>query len=158
MLGLKAAVENHIRKHQKKPAVAIVSCSTLWPRMNVCSAAPKVEWAHAVSTRFRQQGVCQGRRLNLCGHFHRDARLLGARCCANCPSLRQQSCGIVARIAFWKSSVQMRRPLLSGAVRRAGCRYAHNCCRLRLRWAAIADRVRSRAALVVAAQSVFQPV
>jgi hypothetical protein len=29
MLGLNAAVENHIRKHQKKPTVAIESCSTL---------------------------------------------------------------------------------------------------------------------------------
>src|SRR5258706_14271172 len=38
MLGLNAAVENHIRKHQKKPTVAIPSCSTLWARINVCSA------------------------------------------------------------------------------------------------------------------------
>src|ERR1700723_2231641 len=38
MLGLNAAVENHIRKHQKKPTVAIPSCSTLWLRINVCSA------------------------------------------------------------------------------------------------------------------------
>src|SRR5258705_10661472 len=38
MLGLNAAVENHIRKHQKKPTVAIPSCSTLWSRINVCSA------------------------------------------------------------------------------------------------------------------------
>lgn len=29
MLGLKAAVENHIKKHQKKPTVAITICSTL---------------------------------------------------------------------------------------------------------------------------------
>ena len=29
MLGLNAAVENHIRKHQKKPVVAMNSCSTL---------------------------------------------------------------------------------------------------------------------------------
>jgi hypothetical protein len=29
MLGLKAAVENHIKKHQKKPTVAISICSTL---------------------------------------------------------------------------------------------------------------------------------
>src|SRR5258705_6620321 len=38
MLGLNAAVENHIRKHQKKPTVAIPSCSILWARINVCSA------------------------------------------------------------------------------------------------------------------------
>src|SRR5258705_10596960 len=38
MLGLNAAVENHIRKHQKKPTGAIPSCSTLWARINVCSA------------------------------------------------------------------------------------------------------------------------
>jgi hypothetical protein len=35
MLGLNAAVENHIRKHQKKPTVAMMSCSTLW----LCTAA-----------------------------------------------------------------------------------------------------------------------
>src|SRR5579862_1369984 len=29
MLGLNAAVANHIRKHQKKPTVAMMSCSTL---------------------------------------------------------------------------------------------------------------------------------
>ena len=29
MLGLNAAVENHMRKHQKKPAVAMTTCSTL---------------------------------------------------------------------------------------------------------------------------------
>src|SRR5258708_11755008 len=38
MLGLNAAVENHIRKHQKKPTVAIPCCSPWWARINVCAA------------------------------------------------------------------------------------------------------------------------
>src|SRR5258706_11457524 len=46
MLGLNAAVENHIRKHQKKPTVAIPSCSTLWPRINVCSAGRSGDPSH----------------------------------------------------------------------------------------------------------------
>jgi hypothetical protein len=36
--------------------------------------------------------------------------------------------------------------------------YAHNCCRLRFRCAAIVDRMRTRAAIAIAAQSVFQPL
>jgi hypothetical protein len=35
MLGLKAAVENHMRKHQKNPTVAMTSCSTLWVEIRV---------------------------------------------------------------------------------------------------------------------------
>src|SRR5260370_27724164 len=46
MLGLNAAVENHIRKHQKKPTVAIPSCSTLWSRINVCSAGRSGDPSH----------------------------------------------------------------------------------------------------------------
>src|SRR6516225_1478304 len=46
MLGLNAAVENHIRKHQKKPTVAIPSCSTLWRRINVCSAGRSGDPSH----------------------------------------------------------------------------------------------------------------
>src|SRR6195256_6463600 len=46
MLGLNAAVENHIRKHQKKPTFAIPSCSTLWPRINVCSAGRSGDPSH----------------------------------------------------------------------------------------------------------------
>src|SRR5258708_12239932 len=46
MLGLNAAVENHIRKHQKKPTVAIPSCSTLWLCINVCSAGRSGDPSH----------------------------------------------------------------------------------------------------------------
>src|SRR5262249_41090804 len=60
MLGLNAAVENHNRKHQKKPTVAMESCSTLWPRMNVCSAETNPDGLAPRSIRVRQQGACQG--------------------------------------------------------------------------------------------------
>src|SRR5258708_37097116 len=46
MLGLNAAVENHMRKHQKKPTVALPSCSTLWARINVCSAGRSGDPSH----------------------------------------------------------------------------------------------------------------
>src|SRR4030088_3578891 len=46
MLGLNAAVENHIRKHQKKPTVAVPSGSSLWPRINVCSAGRSGDPSH----------------------------------------------------------------------------------------------------------------
>src|SRR6201982_1776903 len=54
MLGLNAAVENHIRKHQKKPTVAIPSCSPLWPRINVCSAGRSGDPSHPRKERVPQ--------------------------------------------------------------------------------------------------------
>src|SRR5580700_11620464 len=56
MLGLNAAVENHIRKHQKKPTVAMMSCSTLCVRIapapgfpNVRPLIASVEFAHRLA-------------------------------------------------------------------------------------------------------------
>src|SRR5260370_34731487 len=46
MIGLTAGVYNHIMKHQKNPTVAIPSCETLWPRINVCSAGRSGDPSH----------------------------------------------------------------------------------------------------------------
>ncbi len=61
MLGLNAAVENHIRKHQKKPTVAIESCSTLWPRINFAPLDDLESGFRRAMIVSAQQGMCQCR-------------------------------------------------------------------------------------------------